>query len=235
MMQTFQNRRDAGRQLAAKLKAYKNHVGIFVFGLARGGMVVAYEVAKELEAPLDVFLVRKLGVPWEPELAMGAIAEGGVTIINQNIVAGLNITEKELRHVIEQEKKELVRRQRIYRGHRTPPIVQGREIILVDDGLATGATMQAAVKALKERGAKRIIIAVPVGETETCNSLRPEADDVICLLTPCPFEAIGNWYEQFEQTTDEEVVGLLARSQSKYLLNGYWESEIQHNENAEAN
>ncbi len=212
MAQKFLNRRDAGKQLAAELRPYKKDAGVFVFGLPRGGMVVAYEVANALNAPLDVFLVRKLGVPWQPELAMGAIAEGGFVLMNENIVADLNISKEEIAQVIEQEKKELHRRHRLYRGRQAPPVVEGREVILIDDGLATGATVRVAVKALKERGVKKLIVAVPVGDRGTCDSLRGQVDDLVCLSTPHPLESIGQWYEEFEQTSDEEVIQLLGKS-----------------------
>lgn len=226
MITGFEDRKSAGRLLAAELKAYKNHPNLIVLGLPRGGVVTAYEVAKALEIPLDVFLVRKLGVPWQPELAMGAMAEGDVIIWNQNILESLSIPENEIKKVIEAEKEELLRRQKLYRGHHAPPVVEGREVILVDDGLATGATMQVAIKALKKRGAKKIIVAVPVAAVETCNNLRKQVDDLICLLTPSPFESIGQWYEEFGQISDEEVINLLGRSHNKFLLDGYVESEV---------
>lgn len=212
----FRDRQDAGRQLAARLKSYEKHPGACVLGLPRGGVVVAYEVAKTLELPLEVFLVRKLGVPWQPELAMGALAEGGRVLLNPAIVSGLGIPESEIKKVIGEEKAELLRRQKLYRGHRGVPELKGMEVILVDDGLATGATMQAAVQALKEKGAKKIIVAVPVGDVETCNTFRKEVDDLVCLRTPHPLLSIGQWYDEFGQTSDEEVIGLLSQSQDKF-------------------
>lgn len=222
----FKDRRDAGRQLALKLANYKKHAGVFVLGLPRGGVVVASEIANALDVLLDVFIVRKLGVPRQPELAMGAIAEGGVSVLNQNVVACLNIPQEEIRKVIEQEKKELKRRQKVYRGRRTPPVVETREIILVDDGLATGATMRAAMKALRAKGVKRLVIAVPVADSEVGDGFRKEADEFICLLTPRWLAAIGYWYEEFGQTTDEEVIDLLTKSRNKFPLDGYVESEV---------
>lgn len=229
----FRDRQDAGRQLALKLASYKKHLDVFVLGLPRGGVVVAYEVAKSLDAPLDVFIVRKLGVPWQPELAMGAIAEGGISVLNQSMVANLNIPQTEINKVVELEKKELKRRQRVYRGSHAPPVVQGREIILVDDGLATGATMRAAIRALKAKGVKKLIIAVPVVDSEIIEDFRKEADEFICLLTPHPLAAIGYWYEAFGQTTDEEVIDLLAKSRNKFQLDGYVESEVIKNDENE--
>lgn len=211
----FLDRQDAGRQLAEKLKGYKKEAERIVLGLPRGGVVVAYEIACALRAPLEILLVRKLGVPWHPELAMGAIAEGGVEFLNSEVMANLNISADEIKQVVEKERKELFRRQELYRGHRRVPQVAGKEIILVDDGLATGATMRAAVQALKKKRAKKIIVAVPVGDSGVCGMIREEADDLICLMTPYSLESIGRWYDEFGQTSDEEVIYLLAEAEKK--------------------
>ena len=220
MISKFEDRRDAGRQLAKVLKDYRRVAGLLVFGLPRGGVVVAYEVAEALNVPLEVFIVRKLGVPWQKELAMGALAEGGASVINQDVVAACGVTEEIISQVIEEEKNEIARRAKIYRGRSPLPVIRGREIILIDDGLATGATVLAAVKALKRKNPLGIILAVPVGGRETCQEVRQEVDEVICLLSPESFNAVGNWYEHFDQVTDEEVVDLLARSQSKRQPDG---------------
>lgn len=208
----FRDRTEAGRRLAERLTAYADRPDVLVLALPRGGVPVAYEVARALRAPLDVFLVRKLGVPGYEELAMGAVATGGVRVLNDQIVAGLGIPDHVIEAVAEAEQQELARRERVYRGDRPPPDVRHRTVILVDDGLATGATMQAAIKALRALPPARIVVAVPTGSPETCEQLRAQADDVICAITPEPFHAVGLWYEDFTQTTDEEVRDLLARA-----------------------
>jgi predicted phosphoribosyltransferase len=208
----FRDRREAGRLVAAKLTAYANRPDVLVLGLPRGGVPVAYEVARALGAPLDIFLVRKLGVPGYEELAMGAIATGGVRVLNDQLVGGLGIPDYIVDEVAAWEQQELMRRDRLYRGDRPPPDVRGRTVILVDDGLATGPTMLAAVKALRQQQPARIVVAVPTASPETCEQLRAEVDEVICAITPEPFHAVGLWYEDFSQTTDEEVRDLLARS-----------------------
>jgi putative phosphoribosyl transferase len=208
----FRDRREAGRLLAAKLAAYANRPDVIVLALPRGGVPVAYEVARALNAPLDIFLVRKLGVPGYEELAMGAIATGGVRVLNDQLVGGLRIPDYIVDEVAASEQQELARRERLYRGDRPAPDVRGRTVILVDDGLATGATMLAAVKALRQQQPARIVVAVPTAAPETCEQLRAEVDDIICAITPEPFHAVGLWYEDFSQTTDEEVRDLLARS-----------------------
>jgi predicted phosphoribosyltransferase len=208
----FRNRSEAGRQLAAKLAAYAKRPEVIVLALPRGGVPVAYEVAQALEAPLDVFLVRKLGVPGHEELAMGAIASGGVRVINQDVVRALGIPQAVIDAVAAREQQELERRERLYRGDRPAPDVRGRTVILVDDGLATGATMSAAVQALKQQGAGRVVVAVPIAPPDTCDRLREDVDDIVCAVTPEPFHAVGLWYEDFSQTTDEEVRDLLARA-----------------------
>lgn len=206
----FRDRRKAGQRLAAKLAAYANRPDVMVLALPRGGVPVAYEVARALHAPLDVFLVRKLGVPGHEELAMGAVATGGVRVLNEHVVNGLRIPNDVIDAVAQWEEQELKRREDLYRGDRPPPDVRGRTVILVDDGLATGATMLAAIKALRQQQPARIVVAVPTGAPDTCDQLRAVADEVICAITPEPFSAVGLWYEDFSQTTDEEVRELLA-------------------------
>ncbi len=213
MLRPFRDRNEAGRLLATKLAAYANRPDVVVLALPRGGVPVAYEVAVALGAPLDVFLVRKLGVPGYEELAMGAVATGGVRVLNDQVVDRLRVPSYVIDAVAAREQQELTRRERLYRGGRPPPSVRGRTVILVDDGLATGATMHAAVKALRQQQPARIVVAVPTAATETCDELKAEADEVICAITPDPFHAVGRWYEDFSQTTDEEVRDLLARSQ----------------------
>ena len=207
----FHNRTDAGRRLAEKLAAYANRPGGLVLALPRGGVPVGFEVARELGAPLDVFLVRKLGVPGYEELAMGAVATGCVRVLNDEIVRGLGISEHEIDAAAARELQELARRERLYRGDRPLPDIAGRTVILVDDGLATGATMRAAVGALRQQQPARIVVAVPTASPDTCEALKAEADDVVCAMTPEPFLAVGHWYEDFTQTTDDEVRELLAR------------------------
>jgi predicted phosphoribosyltransferase len=208
--QRFRNRTDAGRRLAEKLAAYADRPDVLVLALPRGGVPAGYEVAWTLGAALDVFIVRKLGVPGREELAMGAVASGGVRVLNDEIVRGLGISEDEIDAAVARELQELGRRGRLYRGDRPPPDVAGRTVILVDDGLATGATMRAAVAALRQQHPARIVVAVPTASPDTCESLKAEADDVICAMTPEPFFAVGHWYEDFTQTTDNEVRELLA-------------------------
>jgi erythromycin esterase-like protein/predicted phosphoribosyltransferase len=205
----FTNRADAGRQLADRLSLHAHRSDVVVLALPRGGIPVAFEVARRLVAPLDVFLVRKLGVPGHPELAMGAIAEGGIQVLSGRLIADLGIMPALVQQVATRERLELDRRDRLYRGSRRPPVVRDRTVILIDDGLATGATMEAAVMALRQQQPARIIVAAPVGARETCDRLRRIADEVICLATPEPFRAVGLWYDDFAQTTDEEVRTLL--------------------------
>jgi predicted phosphoribosyltransferase len=208
----FRDRTDAGKYLAAKLAKYANRPDVLILALPRGGVPVAYEVAKQLGAPLDVFLVRKLGVPGYEELAMGALASGGVRVINEDVVRQLDIPAEVIEAVAETEQRELERRERAYRGDRPPPDVKGRIVILIDDGLATGSTMRAAAAALRKQGPARIVVAVPVSSPETCNEFRREVDEVVCAVTPEPFRGVGLWYEDFSQTTDEEVRDLLERA-----------------------
>jgi predicted phosphoribosyltransferase len=208
----FLNREQAGRALAVELSAYADRHDTIVLALPRGGVPIGYEVARALRAPLDVFLVRKLGVPGHEELAMGAVATGGVLVLNQEVVRRLRIPESVIGTAAERESEELGRRDRSYRGGRPPSDVTGRTVILVDDGLATGSTMLAAVRALRPQGPGRIVVGAPVAAPDTCELLRADADEVVCLVTPDPFQAVGLWYEDFSQTTDEEVRELLSGS-----------------------
>jgi predicted phosphoribosyltransferase len=212
MPSRFRDRYEAGRLLASRLAAYAGRPDVLVLALPRGGVPVAYEVARALGAPLDVFLVRKLGVPGQEEFAMGAVASGGIRVVNQPLVAALRIPAHVVDAIAAKEEEELRRRQRVYRGDRPPPDVRGRTVILVDDGLATGATMYAAIKALKQQQPARIVVAVPIASAETCQELRAEVDEVVCPVTPEPFHAVGLWYEDFSETTDDEIRDLLARS-----------------------
>jgi predicted phosphoribosyltransferase len=209
MNKPFRDRREAGRFLAEKLSFYANRPDVIVLALPRGGVPVAYEVARALNVPLDVFPVRKLGVPGHDELAMGAIAPGGVRILNDEVVRALGIPDYSIDAVAAKEQQELTRRERLYRGDRPPPEVRGKTVLLVDDGLATGATMLAAIKALRQQEAGRIVVAVPIASPETCDQMRGHVDDIICAVTPEPFYAVGLWYENFSQTSDEEVRDLL--------------------------
>ena len=205
----YQNRTDAGRHLAAWLRSYIRHANAIVLALPRGGVPIAYEVARALHLPLDVFLVRKIGLPFQPEVAMGAIAEGGVSVLFQHIIDNARISQSTVDQVVARERVELDRRKRRYRRDRLLPPLSGRTIILVDDGLATGATMEAAVRALRELRAGRIVAAAPVGAADTCQRLRGIADDVVCPFIPDSFSAVGLWYAQFDQTSDHEVQHLL--------------------------
>ena len=208
----YRNRTEAGRRLAAALKHYAGRPDVIVLALPRGGVPVAYEVAQALGAPLDVFIVRKLGLPSHPELAIGAIASGGVRVVDQAALQRFGVTEEELAAVAANEERELERREREYRADTPPPEVRGKTVILIDDGLATGATMAAAAAALKAQGPARLVVAVPVAAPETCEALRPMVDEIVCVATPDPFLAVGLWYEDFSQTSDEEVRELLARA-----------------------
>lgn len=195
-----------------RLKKYANRPDVLVLALPRGGVPVAYEVAKQLGAPLDIFLVRKLGVPGHEELAMGAIASGDVRVINEDIVSYLRIPEEVIDSIAEREQQELERREQSYRVDRPPPDLNGRVVILIDDGLATGSTMRAAAAALRKQDPARIVVAVPVSSPETCNEFRSEVDEIVCAVTPEPFRGVGMWYHDFSQTTDEEVRELLERA-----------------------
>jgi len=205
----FANRKEAGQKLAIRLRKYADRSDIVVLGAPRGGVPVAFEIAADLKAPLDVFVLRKLGVPGREELAFGAIASGGVRILNRDIVEGLGITGLDIERVTRAEREELERRERTYRGGKAPLNVSGLTVILVDDGIATGSTMKAAVRALRQMKPARIVIAVPVAPPSTCNQLRSEADELVCLETPQPFYGVGQFYSDFSQVSDEEVKELL--------------------------
>jgi len=210
----FANRREAGRILASLLMNYTDRDDVLVLALPRGGVPVGFEVAQALRARLDVFIVRKLGVPGHDELAMGAIATGGVRVLNDDVVISLELEPEVIDAVAAREEKELARRERLYRGARPAPDVQGRTVILVDDGLATGSTMRAAVAALRGQRPARIVVAVPVAAPETCEEFKAEVDEVVCAATPRMFNGVGRWYEDFSQTTDAEVHELLAQARS---------------------
>lgn len=211
-MKQFIDRRQAGQQLANRLTQYSKIANVVVLGLPRGGVPVAYEIAKKLLVPLDVFIVRKLGVPGHEELAMGALASGDVTIFNQDILNTIQAKKAEIDKVIRDEQVELSRRQQLYRGHRPKSVFTNKTIILVDDGIATGASIRAAVMALKRIKVKKIIIAVPVAAKDTAKELRSIVDDLVCLLKPVDLLAVGHWYQNFSQTSDEEVINLLHRA-----------------------
>jgi len=212
MAARYRNRTDAGRQLAAQLREYADRPDVIVLALPRGGVPVAYEVARALHVPLDVFIVRKLGLPSHPELAMGAIASGGIRVIDQAALRRFGVTDEQLAAVAAAEERELERRERQYREGLPLPDVTGKTVILIDDGLATGATMAAAAAALKAQGPAKLIVAVPVSAPETCDAFREIVDEVVCGATPEPFYAVGLWYEDFSQTSDDEVHDLLARA-----------------------
>ncbi len=206
----FRDRVHAGRVLARALEDYKGKPKLLVLALPRGGVPVAFEVARELGAPLDVFVVRKLGMPGHEEYAIGAIASGGVRILNEEAIRGFGVTDAEIDAVTAEEEMELERRERRYRDGRPAPDVRGKTVILVDDGLATGSTMRAAVEALREEGPARLVVAVPTAAPETCQDIASLVDEMVCAMTPEPFYAVGLWYDDFGQTTDEEVHDLLA-------------------------
>jgi putative phosphoribosyl transferase len=212
MAARYQNRTDAGRRLAAQLREYADRPDVIVLALPRGGVPVAYEVARALHVPLDVFIVRKLGLPSHPELAMGAIASGGIRVIDQAALRRFGVTDEQLAAVAAAEERELERRERQYRDGLPLPDVTGKTVILIDDGLATGATMAAAAAALKAQGPAKLVVAVPVSAPETCDAFREIVDEVVCGATPEPFYAVGLWYEDFSQTSDDEVHDLLARA-----------------------
>ena len=208
--QPYQDRREAGRILAVHVREYYETNDAIVLALPRGGVPVGFEIARVLGAPLDVFLVRKLGVPRQPELAMGAIATGGYELLNHRLIAQLGITPLQIAEVADRETSELRRREALYRVGRPPLDVQGSVVFLVDDGLATGFTMRAAIGALREYGARRVVAAVPVGAEESCDEISREVDDLICPFLPDRFHAVGLWYKNFEPTTDQEVQDCLA-------------------------
>jgi putative phosphoribosyl transferase len=218
-MARFRDRRDAGRILAQELLAYAGRSDVTVLALPRGGVPVAYEVALALNAPLDIFIVRKLGVPGHEELAIGAIATGGIQVLNEEIIFTLGIDRKLINMVSQRELSELKRREHSYRGDRPAPEVRDRNVILVDDGLATGASMRAAVAGLRTKRPARIVVAVPIAAPETCEAFASEVDEIICAITPEPFYGVGRWYEDFSQTTDQEVRTLLEEAQ-RHLSHG---------------
>ncbi len=217
-MPLFENRRDAGQKLAQKLLKYVHQPQVIVLGLPRGGVPVAFEVAKALHAPLDIFLVRKLGVPGQEELAFGAIASGGVRVLNQSLIRSLEIPPQVIAAITQQEQQELERRERAYRGNRPKPNLLNRTVLLVDDGLATGASMRAAVVALREQHPARIIVAVPTAATEACAEFAKIVDEMICAETPDPFWGVGMWYYDFAPTSDEEVSALLEEAQGMRVV-----------------
>ena len=208
----FKNRTEAGRLLASKLVAFRGRSNLLVLALPRGGVPVAFEVADALHSPLDIFVVRKLGVPGQEELAFGAIATGGVRVINDDVARSMHLSPEQIEATVVREQAELARRERSYRGHRPIPNPTARTIILVDDGLATGATMLAASRALRQENPSKIVVAVPVAAPAVCEEFRSEVDEIICAITPEPFYAVGLWYEDFSQITDEEVRHFLDRA-----------------------
>jgi putative phosphoribosyl transferase len=227
MERAFADRTEAGRLLAEKLGEYADRDDVIILGLPRGGVPVAYEVAKRLRVPLDVFVVRKLGVPGFEELAAGAIASGGVRVLNEDVVRAIPHAEEAIEAVTTRETAELERREQLYRAGGPAPELRDRVVILIDDGLATGATMRAAVKALRQSGVAKIIVAVPVGPPDTCREIEEQADETICLSTPAFFQAVGQYYEDFSQTSDEDVRELLSQAAQKRPSAGGQEHE-QH-------
>lgn len=212
MSRVFRNRTEAGQLLAKKLTVYTNRKDVLVLGLPRGGVPVGFEVAKALILPLDICIVRKLGVPGHSELAMGALASGDVMVLNKELVKEIGISQEAINQVAAREKQELLRRERTYRGKRLIPNLKNRTIILIDDGIATGSTLRAAISTLRRQQPKSIVVAVPVAPPLTCNELKKEVDEVVCLMMPEPLYAIGLWYEDFSQTTDQEVSNLLVQA-----------------------
>jgi putative phosphoribosyl transferase len=208
----FRDRMHAGELLAKRLSAYAHRPDVMVLALPRGGVPVAFAVARELQAPLDVIVVRKLGIPGHEEYAMGAIASGGEFVLNDGVVRRFRIPAEAIEAIAQREALELERREKRYRAGRPPPRLRGCTVILVDDGLATGATMSAAVKAVRRQGPSRVVVAVPVGAPEICRNMQQDADEVVCYCTPDPFYAVGLWYEDFSQTSDEEVEKLLEQA-----------------------
>ena len=216
-MARFRNRREAGRILAQELVHYANHSDVIILALPRGGVPVAYAVALALNIPLDVFIVRKLGLPGHEELAIGAIASGGVRVLNEDVIRAFHIPEEVIDRVVQRELHELERRERLYREDRPMPEIRDRIVILIDDGLATGASMRAAVVALRAQNPKRIVVAVPTAAPETCEAFEAEVDEIVCAITPEPFLGVGRWYEDFSQTTDEEIRVILQDMQRQLL------------------
>ena len=209
-MKAFEDRAHAGRELAARLGAFEGREDVVVLGLARGGVPVAAAIGRELRVPFDAFAVRKLGVPWQQELAFGAVASGGVRVLNADVVREMPLPQEAIEEIAAREARELVLRERAYRGDRPPVALEDRTVILVDDGIATGSSMRAAVRAVRSSAPAAVLVAVPVGPSETCAAIAQEVGRVVCVLTPDPFRAVGVWYERFDQCTDEEVRRLLA-------------------------
>ena len=218
-MSLFQDRHDAGQQLADKLTQYAEQKDVVVLALPRGGIVVAYDICKELKLSLDIIVVRKLGVPGQEELAFGSIASGGVKVFNEDIVNSLQLSKEVIEQTITTQQQELERREKTYRGDKEMLAVKGKTVIIVDDGLATGATMRSAIEALKQRKPKKIIVAVPVAAYSTAQSIGALVEECICLSTPYPFYGIGEWFSDFAQTTDAEVISLLKDTQDPGLNN----------------
>jgi predicted phosphoribosyltransferase len=214
-MDRFRNRADAGSLLARKLERYRDVAGVLVLGLPRGGVPVAYAVAMALKAPLDILLVRKLGVPGQDELAMGALASNGIQILNDSVIQNLAIPESVVEAVTKREAQELERREREYRGVRPPVDIPGKIVIVIDDGLATGSSMKAAIAALRRHDPANIVVAVPTASRETCEELKSAADEIVCAITPEPFYAVGFSYDDFEQTTDSEVRALIQQAATR--------------------
>jgi putative phosphoribosyl transferase len=216
MTHPFQDRSHAGRLLGQRLEAYANRADVIVLGLPRGGVPVAFEVARALKAPLDVFVVRKLGIPGQPEVAMGAIATGGIRVLNDVVVYELDIPKAAIDAVAREEERELRRREIAYRGHGESPAIAGKAVILVDDGIATGSTMRAAVRAIRHQQPARLIVAAPVAALATANEIRGEVDELVILFIPREFVAVGQWYGDFDQTSDEEVTTLLDAARQQH-------------------
>lgn len=216
-MTPFKDRRDAGRKLAQKLSAYAGQPHILILALPRGGVPVAYEVALALNVPLDIFIVRKLGLPGRDELAIGAVASGGVRVLNSDIVRMLSIPEEVINFVVKRELQELQRREKLYKRDRPFVEVQDRTVILVDDGLATGASMRAAIAGLRAQHPARIVVAVPAAAPDVCDAFQSEVDEIVCAITPEPFYGVGRWYEDFSQVTDEEVRVLIEQANQQFL------------------
>jgi putative phosphoribosyl transferase len=223
----FADRADAGRQLAHRLRSYADRDDVIVLGAPRGGIPVAFEVARALRAPLDVFVLRKLGVPGHEELAFGAIASGGTRILDRNTVGALGLSGWDIERVTRVEQKELERRERAYRGARSPLNVSGLTVILVDDGIATGSSMRAAIRALRQMNPAALILATPVAPAATCDRLRAEVDELICLETPEPFYGVGQFYDDFSQVSDEEVTRFLERASREPLAEQYHGAAVQ--------
>lgn len=218
-MARFRDRRDAGRILVSELLHYANQSDVIILALPRGGVPVAYEVALALNVPMEIFIVRKLGLPGHEELAIGAIASGGIRVVNEDIIRMLKISEEVIDRVAQRELQELRRREQLYRGDHPAPEIRDRIAILIDDGLATGASMRAAVAGLRAQSPKRIVVAVPTAAPETCADFKAEVDEVVCAITPEPFLGVGKWYEDFSQTTDEGV-GLFLEDSRRQLTPG---------------